>query len=89
MRAGAGQRAAAGLRVHLVEAEVEGLPLADGCANVVLTNGVVSLSARKARLFAEAARVLRPGGRIVVADMALDETDLPTEVLLHPSTWAG
>ncbi len=79
----------AGVTVGVVAAEVEGLPLPDGCVDVVLTNGVVSLSARKARLFAEARRVLRRDGRIVVADMTLDEEDLPSEVLVHPSAWAG
>ncbi len=74
---------------QVVQAEVEALPLRGGCVDAVLTNGVVSLSARKARLFAEARRVLRDGGRLVVADMTLDEEDLPSEVLVHPSAWAG
>ena len=81
--------ATAGMSVDVVEAEAEALPLRDGSVDAVVTNGVVSLSARKARLFAEARRVLRPGGRLVVADMTLDEEDLPTEVLVHPSAWAG
>lgn len=76
-------------QVSVVAGEVEALPLPSRSADVVLSNGVVSLSARKARLFAEARRVLRPGGRLVAADMTLDEEDLPSEVLLHPSAWAG
>lgn len=81
--------AAAGVDVTVALAEVEALPLADASVDVVLSNGVVSLSARKARLLLEARRVLRDGGRVVLADMTLDEEDLPTEVLLHPSAWAG
>jgi arsenite methyltransferase len=80
---------AAGVRAHVLLAEVEALPLPDASVDVVLSNGVVSLSARKARMLREARRLLRDGGRVVLADMTLDEEDLPTEVLLHPSAWAG
>lgn len=89
VRARVSARTAGVAEVSVVAGEVEALPLQSGSADVVLSNGVVSLSVRKARLFAEARRVLRPGGRLVVADMTLDEEDLPTEVLLHPSAWAG
>ncbi len=81
--------AAAGVQADVLLAEVEALPLRDASVDVVLSNGVVSLSARKARLLREARRVLRDHGRVVLADMTLDEEDLPTEVLLHPSAWAG
>lgn len=75
--------------VSFVEGEIESLPLPDGSADVVLSNGVISLSARKARVFREAFRVLRPGGRLVVSDMTLEEEHLPDEVMLHPAAWAG
>jgi arsenite methyltransferase len=81
--------AAAGVQADVLLGEVEALPLRDASVDVVLSNGVVSLSARKARLLREARRVLRDHGRVVLADMTLDEEDLPTEVLLHPSAWAG
>lgn len=80
---------AADVHVTVAQAEVEALPLRDASVDVVLSNGVVSLSARKARLLREARRVLRSSGRVVIADMTLDEEDLPTEVMLHPSAWAG
>ena len=80
---------AAEVHCDVVLAEVEALPLRDASVDVVLSNGVISLSARKARLLREARRVLRDDGRVVLADMTLDEEDLPTEVLLHPSAWAG
>ncbi|MBW3657693.1 MAG: methyltransferase domain-containing protein [Actinobacteria bacterium] len=82
--------AAAGLpNVTFVEGEIEALPLPDASADVVVSNGVISLSARKARVFREALRVLRPGGRICVSDMTLEEEQLPQEVMLHPAAWAG
>lgn len=69
--------------------EMEDLPLPDASVDVVISNGSINLSARKSRVFAEAHRVLRPGGRFCVADLTLQEEDLPPEVLTHPSAWAG
>lgn len=82
--------AAAGLRnTEFAEGEIEAIPLRDGSVDVVISNGVISLSARKARVFAEVMRVLRPGGRICLSDMTLEEEQLPSEVLVHPAAWAG
>lgn len=75
--------------VSFVTAEIESIPLDDGSADVVISNGAINLSARKSRVLAEAYRVLRPGGSMCVADLTVDSDDLPPEVLTHPSAWAG
>jgi arsenite methyltransferase len=74
--------------VGFVEGEIEALPLADESTDVVISNGVVNLSPRKARVLAEAFRVLRPGGRLAVVDLVLED-HLPSEIQTHPAAWAG
>ncbi|GIW77713.1 MAG: arsenite S-adenosylmethyltransferase [Phycisphaerae bacterium] len=59
--------------------EIEHLPLADASVDVVISNCVINLSPDKPQVWREIARVLRPGGRVVVSDMALLRP-LPTEV---------
>lgn len=82
--------AAAGLdNVETIEGEMEAIPLEDGVVDHVISNGVINLSARKARVLAECLRVLRPAGRLTVSDLTVDEEQLPPEVLTHPATWAG
>jgi arsenite methyltransferase len=75
--------------VETLEAEMEEIPLLDDSVDVVISNGVINLSPRKARALAECARVLRPGGELCVSDLTVDEHELPTEVLVHPAAWAG
>lgn len=73
---------------EFVRGEMEAIPLPDGSADVVISNGVLNLSARKSRAMAEIFRILRPDGRICLGDLTLD-TELPTEVATDPSAWAG
>ncbi len=82
---------AADAGVHNVQwlpGEMEAIPLPEASVDVVISNGVVNLSPRKSRAFAEIFRILRPGGRMVVADIVVDE-DLPTEILTSAAAWAG
>ncbi|MBW3590617.1 MAG: methyltransferase domain-containing protein [Actinobacteria bacterium] len=75
--------------IEVYESEMESLPLPDSSMDVVISNGSINLSARKSRVLAEACRVLRPGGRLCVADLTICEEDLPSQILTHPSAWAG
>ena len=75
--------------VRFVESEMEAIPLPDESVDAVISNGVISLSARKVRVFSEILRVLRPGGRVCLSDMTLEAEQLPSEVLVHPAAWAG
>jgi len=60
--------------------EIEHLPVADGSVDVIISNCVINLSPDKAQVWREIARVLKPGGRVAVSDMALVKP-LPPEVL--------
>ena len=75
--------------VEPLEGDIEAIPLPEASVDHVISNGVINLAARKARVLAECARVLRPGGRLTVSDLTVAGEELPPEILTHPATWAG
>ena len=68
--------------------EIEYLPVADGSVDVIISNCVINLSPDKPQVWREMARVLKPGGRVAVSDMAL-RRPLPDEVKQMVETWIG
>ena len=87
---GRGHAAQAGVDgwTGFLRGEMEDITLPDESVDVVISNGVLNLSARKSRALAEIFRVLRPGGRICMADLTV-EGELPPEVANDQSAWAG
>jgi ubiquinone/menaquinone biosynthesis C-methylase UbiE len=73
---------------EFVDARIEQLPLPDASSDVVISNGVINLSPDKAAVFAEAARVLRPRGRLALSDI-VSSTQLPVGVTCDASLWAA
>jgi SAM-dependent methyltransferase len=86
-RARANARAAGCDHVEVHEGLMEALPFPDASVDVVVSNGALNLSTRKSRAVAEMHRVLRPGGRIALADLVLAET-LPEEIVKNPTALA-
>ena len=77
----AGYRQQTGLdNVEFRLGEIEHLPVADASVDVIVSNCVINLSPEKSQVWREIARVLKPGGRVAVSDMALLKP-LPTDIL--------
>ena len=68
--------------------EIERLPVADDTVDVVISNCVINLSPDKPAVFAEAFRVLKPGGRMVVSDLVLKQP-LPEDVRHSVEAYVG
>jgi ubiquinone/menaquinone biosynthesis C-methylase UbiE len=81
--------AQAGIKnVDFLKGYIEDIPLADATVDVVISNCVINLSADKTRVIAEAARVLRPGGRLAVSDVIADP-DMDDATRADMAAWTG
>jgi SAM-dependent methyltransferase len=74
--------------VEFREGLAEQIPVEDGWADVVISNGVINLCADKKTAFEEIFRVLRPGGRLQFADIA-NGRPVPPEALRDIDLWTG
>ena len=68
--------------------EAEDIPAADGSVDWVISNCVINLSPDKPMVFAEIARVLKPGGRFSISDIVVSES-LPEDIRTSISAWTG
>jgi len=74
--------------VDFLKGFLEDMPLADESVDVVISNCVINLSADKPRVLREAARVLRPGGRLAVSDVIADP-DTDEAMRADMAAWTG
>ena len=74
--------------VEFLEGYMEELPIPDGWADVVISNGVINLCPDKARVYGEIHRVLRPGGRMQIADIMVAKP-VSQEAKHNIDLWTG
>jgi arsenite methyltransferase len=74
--------------VEFLEGQIDAIPLEDGCADVVISNCVINLAPDKNKVFQEIYRILKPGGRVAVSDIALKQV-LPDELAQNAAALVG
>jgi arsenite methyltransferase len=74
--------------VTYLKGYIEDVALPDGSADVVISNGVINLATDKSKVFGEAARLLKPGGRLAIADI-ITEVQLPESIVCNSTLWAA
>ena len=82
------QRKAGVDNAEFLKGEIEAIPLPDDSVDVIISNCVINLSADKDRVFAEALRVLRPGGRLAVSDVVV-RGEVPSQIRRSIELWIG
>ena len=87
-KARANARATGHTNVEFRKGYIEALPIEDESVDVILSNCVINLSPEKHKVYAEAYRVLRPGGRVMVSDVVLERV-LPDAVLQSIDAYMG
>jgi arsenite methyltransferase len=76
------------ITVKYLKGYIEEVPLPDGTADAIISNGVINLATDKTRVFREAARLLKPGGRLALADI-ITEAQLPDTIVCNSTLWAA
>jgi ubiquinone/menaquinone biosynthesis C-methylase UbiE len=82
------QLAAGVANVEFLKGDIEHIPLPDASVDVIISNCVINLAADKRKVFAEAFRVLKPGGRFAVSDVVVRGA-VPAEVRRSMELWVG
>jgi len=76
------------LNVTYVKGYIEQAPLPDGLADLVISNGVINLATDKSKVFGEAGRLLKSGGRFAISDI-VTEVQLPESIVCNSTLWAA